>query len=139
MAGQAMDYGPTSFDDVRAFLDGPHRAVLSTIGRDGAPQVVVVDYLVERDRLLVNGRANRAWVLNLRQDPRVSVLIHDPADVGHWVRLAGTAELLREGDDAAIEDAMVMARRYGDGTDQFLGQNRVTWQVIPRQLLERTN
>jgi PPOX class probable F420-dependent enzyme len=132
-----MDYGPTSLDNVRSFLEGPHRAVLSTIGLDGSPHLVVVDYLVEQDRLLVNGRVNRQWVLNLRRDPRVSALIHDRDDASHWVRLAGTAELLREGDEAAVEDAMVMARRYGDDPEQFIAQHRVTWHLIPRQVLER--
>jgi PPOX class probable F420-dependent enzyme len=122
---------------VRFFLEGPYRAILSTIGRDGGPHLVVVDYLVKKDRLLVNGRVNRRWVLNLRQDPRVSALIHDPSDVSHWVRLTGTAELLREGNDAAVEDAMVMARRYGDDPEQFIGQHRVTWELVPRQVLER--
>ncbi len=132
-----MEYGPTSINNVRSFLEGPHRAVLSTVGREGSPHLVVVDYLVGHDRLLVNGRANRRWVLNLRQDPRVSALVHDRDDVSHWVRLTGTAELLREGDEAAVEDAMVMARRYGDDPEQFAGQHRVTWQLVPRQVLER--
>jgi PPOX class probable F420-dependent enzyme len=126
-----------SVDDVRTFLEGPRRAVLSTLGSDGAPHLVVVDYLVEQDTLLVNGRANRRWVLNLRNDPRASALIHDHADVSHWVRLTGTAELVREGDEAAVEDAKVMARRYGDDPEQFNSQHRVTWRLVPHQLLER--
>jgi hypothetical protein len=99
--------------------------------------LVVVDYLVEQESLLVNGRANRRWVLNLRNDPRASALIHDHADVSHWVRLTGTAELVREGDEAAVEDAKVMARRYGDDPEQFTSQHRVTWRLVPHQLLER--
>ncbi|MBO0729464.1 MAG: TIGR03618 family F420-dependent PPOX class oxidoreductase [Acidimicrobiaceae bacterium] len=133
-----MDYGPTSMDNVRSFLEGPHRAVLATIGRDGSPHIVVVDYLVEGDHLLVNGGVNRRWVLNLRLDPRSSALVHDPDNVSHWVRLTGRAELVREGDEAAVEDAVVMARRYGDDPEQFVGQHRVTWQLVPRQVLERT-
>lgn len=132
-----MDYGPTTLDNVRSFLDGPHRAILSTIGRDGSPHLVVVDYLVEQDRLRLNGRVNRQWVLNLRRDPRASALIHDPDDVSHWVRLTGVAELLREGDEAAVDDAVVMARRYGDDPQQFVGQHRVTWHLVPHQVLER--
>lgn len=133
-----MDYAPTSIDDVRSFLEGPHRAVLSTLGSDGSPHVVVVDYLAEHDGLLLNGRASRRWVRNLRADARACALVHDHDDVGHWVRLAGSAELVREGDDAAVEDAMVMARRYGDDPEQFRGQHRVTWHLAPHQVLERS-
>ncbi len=132
-----MDYVPTSLDDVRTFLEGPHRAVLSSLGSDGSPHSVVVDYLVERDGLLVNGRVTRRWVRNLRGDPRVAALIHDHQDVTHWVRVTGIAELVREGDEAAVEDAMVMARRYGDDPGQFAGQHRVTWRLTPGQVLER--
>jgi PPOX class probable F420-dependent enzyme len=134
-----MEYTQTSMDDVRSFLEGPYRAVLSTLGSDGSPHMVVVDYLVDQDGLLLNGRGSRRWVRNLRDDPRVSALIHDHDDVSHWVRLTGGAALVREGDEAAVEDAMVMARRYGEDPEQFIGQHRVTWHLAPRQVLERTD
>ncbi len=126
-----MEYSPTSVDDVRFFLEGPRRAVLSTLGSDGAPHLVVVDYLVEPDSLLVNGRVNRRWVLNLRNDPRASALIHDHADVSHWVRLTGTAEVVREGDEASVEDAKMMARHYGD--------TRAVHRSAPRDLAARSS
>lgn len=132
-----MDYVPATLEDVRPFLQGPHRAVLSTLSSDGAPHLVVVDYLVEDDSLLMNGRVSRRWVLNLRRDPRASALVHDPVDVSHWVRISGTAGLVRDGDDRAVEDAKAMARRYGDDPEQFTGQHRVTWRLVPGQILER--
>ena len=132
-----MDYAPASLEDVRTFLQGPHRAVLSTLDSDGAPHLVVVDYLAEDAGLMLNGRVNRRWVLNLRRDPRASALVHDPADAGHWVRVSGTAELISDGDGRAVEDAKVMARRYGDDPEQFTGQHRVTWRLVPGQILER--
>jgi PPOX class probable F420-dependent enzyme len=131
------EYAPRSIDDVRAFLQGRHRAVLSTVSADGAPHQVVVDYAVDPAGLIVNGRVDRRWVRNLRRDQRVSALIHDPADVTHWVRLTGSAELLREGDDAAVEDAMTMARHYGDDAEQFRGQHRVSWRIVAVEVLER--
>lgn len=132
-----MDYHPTTIDDVRSFLCGPQRAVLSTVGSGGGPHQVVVDYAVDGDGILLNGRVDRRWVRNLRLDPRACALVHDPADVSHWVRLTGTAELLREGDGAAVEDAMAMSRRYGDDPEQFRGQHRVSWRLVPTQVLER--
>jgi hypothetical protein len=99
--------------------------------------VVVVDYLLEGKWLVINGRAGRRWVENLRHDRRAVALVHDPAAVQHWVRIAGTVQLLREGDAAAIEDAKTMARRYGDDTEQFNGQHRVTWRLTPASVFER--
>ncbi|MGA2210700.1 MAG: pyridoxamine 5'-phosphate oxidase family protein [Acidimicrobiales bacterium] len=129
----------TDLDSVRAYLEGPHRAVLATVGTAGRPHVVVVDYLVVHDAVLLNGRHDRRWVANLRQDPRATALVHDPLAVQHWVSIGGSVELLREGDDGSIEDAKTMARRYGDDPEQFNGQHRVTWRLVPERVFERTN
>lgn len=128
----------TSFDAVLPFLSGPYRAVLATTSPDGSPHAVVVDYLAADGVLLLNGRNGRRWVSNVRRDPRVTALICDPADVSHWVSIAGEVVALREGDEASIEDAKVMARRYGDDPGQFDGQHRVSWHLVPARVLERT-
>jgi|SRR5579862_1962208 len=128
----------SNLDSVRDFLQGPYRAVLATLDRTGGPHVVVVDYLVLDDGLLLNGRRDRHWVANVRRDPRATALIHDPRTVDHWVSIAGRVALVREGDDASIEDAKTMSRRYGDDPEQFNGQHRVTWRLEPERVLERT-
>lgn len=100
--------------------------------------MVVVDYLVLGDALLLNGRHGRRWVADLRRHPRATVLIHDPHAVEHWVRVTGPVELLRDGDAASIEDAKSMSRRYGDDPEQFNGQHRVSWRLLPERVVERT-
>jgi hypothetical protein len=40
-------------DSVRVFLEGPNRAVPAMLGPTGGPHVVVVDYLVLDDALLL--------------------------------------------------------------------------------------
>ena len=127
----------TNLDAVRPFLEGPTRAVLATAGAHGLPPLVVVDYLVLADGLMLNGRNGRRWVADLRRRPRAAALVHDPAAVEHWVRIAGPVELVREADDASVEDAKVMARRYGDDPSQFDGQHRVTWRLVADQVVER--
>jgi PPOX class probable F420-dependent enzyme len=133
---ELMSPRPT-FDSVRAFLGGPQRAVLATLRPAGDPHVVVVDYLVLDDGLLLNGRRDRRWVANLRRDPCATALVHDPDDVDHWVSVGGRVELVREGDEASVEDAKTMARRYGDDPGQFDGQHRVTWRLVPERVFER--
>lgn len=126
-------------DAVRSFLEGPNRAVLATLDSTGGPHLVVVDFLMLDDGLLLNGREGRRWVANLRRSPRAAAMVHDHAEAQHWVRITGRAEILREGDDASIEDAKVMARRYGDDPEQFNGQHRVTWHLVPDRVVERSN
>ena len=134
-----MEYTTTSLSAVRPFLESRFRTVLSTLRKDGSPHLVVVDYLVDEESLLLNGRVGRSWVANLRRDPRASALVHDPDNVEHWVSIVGTAELIREGDEAAVEDAKVMARRYGGDAEQFTGQHRVSWRLVPERVIERGN
>lgn len=122
-------------DPVRQYLAEPRRAVLSTINPDGAPHQVVVDYLLEHDALLVNGRDGRRWVANLRRDPRLSLLVYDADRPLHWVRIKGTAELLRVGK-GAVDDAVIMARRYGEDPSDYLKQKRVTYRIVVRQIYE---
>lgn len=126
-----------TLDEVGPFLDGPHRAVLATINADGSPHVVVVDYLVQDGALLLNGRSGRRWVSNLRRNARATALVHDPSNVQHWVSISGVARLVREGDEAAVEDAKTMARRYGDDTEPFNGQHRLSWRLVPDRVIER--
>jgi PPOX class probable F420-dependent enzyme len=112
--------------------------VLATINPDGSPHVVVVDYLVEDGTLLLNGRLGRRWVSNLRNDSRATALVLDPHNVDHWVSIAGSATLVRERDEASVEDAKTMARRYGDDPEQFNDQLRVSWHLLPERVVERT-
>lgn len=128
----------TSLDAVRAFLDGPQRAVVATLNPDGSPHLVVVDYLAHDGGLLVNGRTGRRWVSNLRRNPQATALVHDPNDVQHWVSVTGPVELVREGDEPSIEDAKTMARRYGDDPDGFNGQHRVSFNLVPERVVERS-
>lgn len=127
-----------TLDDVVGFLGGPHRAVLATLNPDGSPHVVVVDYLVQNGGLLLNGRSGRRWVSNLRRNGLATALVHDPDNVQHWVSVAGSAELVGEGDEASVEDAKMLARRYGDDPEQFNGQHRVSWNLVPDRVLERS-
>jgi PPOX class probable F420-dependent enzyme len=114
--------------EIRAFLEAPRYATISTVNADGSPHQAVVWYVVEGDDLLINSRRGRRWPSNLLRDPRIAVAVYEVADPNHWVGLKGSAELLREGA-AAVEDIMGMARRYGKDPNEYLGQDRVTYKV----------
>jgi PPOX class probable F420-dependent enzyme len=123
------------FRRARDYLSAPRCAVLSTIGPDGAPHPAVVHYLPGEDSLIVNGRADRRWVSNARGDRRVCVVVHDAAEPLHWVGIKGTAEFLRDGQ-AAVEDAVTLARRYGEDPAGYRDQQRVSFRIVPRSVTE---
>jgi PPOX class probable F420-dependent enzyme len=125
-------------EQVRRFLAAPRFAVIATVGAGGAAHQAVLHYALRDDgTLMINGRADRSWLVNARRDPRVSVIVHDAERPLHYVMLRGRAELLYEGEPA-LEDAMELARRYGDDPESFRGQERVSLRVVPERIFEYT-
>ncbi|MGZ3437820.1 MAG: PPOX class F420-dependent oxidoreductase [Gemmatimonadaceae bacterium] len=132
-----MTDGRDLIEPVRAFLSAPRCAVLSTIGRDGAPRQIVIHYLLGENHLRINGHRDRRWVANLRRDPRASLIIHDQVDYLHYVSIRGTATLLHEGD-TAVAEAMTQAQRYDEDPAEFADQSRVSFRIDIEQLTEYT-
>jgi PPOX class probable F420-dependent enzyme len=91
-------------DDARALLEQPIFASLATIGPDGHPQVTVVWLDVDRDKVVFNTAAGRAKHRNMEADPRVTVLLLDPANGYRYAELRGTVTMTEEGGDQGIED-----------------------------------
>lgn len=118
----------SSLDDVRAYLVDVRWATIGTANPDGSPHQAVIWYLVDGDKVLVNSRRGRQWPRNLERDGRTSLAIQDLSQPEHWVGLRGTARVVRTGEDA-VPDIQAMANRYGGNPDDFLGQDRVTFEI----------
>jgi len=115
-------------DRVRAFLASPRYATIATLDPDGAPHQAVTWYLPTDDGIVINSRRGRHWPSNLVRDSRIAMAVFDLVEPYHWFGLKGRGDLLREGD-AATEDIMAMARRYGSDPERFRGQDRVSFLV----------
>ena len=121
----------TTLDDpgVRALLDKPNHAVLSTLTEDGAVHSAVVWVDVQDGRLAVNSAVGRAWPTNLQRDPRVTVLVYDEDNPYDYVEVRGTATGTTEGADAHIDR---LAKKYL-GADSYPfrqpGEQRITFVV----------
>ena len=114
---------------IRAFLEPARYATIATVDADGAPHMAFVWYLLDGDDIVINSRTERHWPRNLQRDPRIHFGVRDEdARVDHWVGVKGRAEVLRDGD-AALEDIMTMARRYGGNPEKFRGQSRISFVI----------
>ena len=91
-------------DDARALLEQPIFASLATIGPGGHPQVTVVWLDVDGDKVVFNTAAGRAKHRNMEADPRVTVLLLDPANGYRYAELRGTVTMTEEGGDQGIDD-----------------------------------
>jgi len=82
-------------EQARDFLRINHRAVLSTLRRDGRPQLSPVAAAVDdQGRVIVSTPETTAKARNLRRDPRGSLCAFSDGFYGPWVQVEGTAELV---------------------------------------------
>lgn len=89
-----------STTEIESFLDRSRIANLATIGRDGTPHLVAMWYAVIDGELWFETKAKSQKAVNLRRDPRVTVLVEDghTYDTLRGVSISGRADIV---DDAA--------------------------------------
>lgn len=83
-------------EEISAFVARQRTANLATIGPDGQPHVVAMWFAVLDGVLWFETKAKAQKALNLRRDPRATVLIEDGLtyDTLRGVSMEGTAEIL---------------------------------------------
>ena len=101
-------------DAVRELLLGPSPTVITTLLPDGSPHAteVWVDLATggDGDQVLVNSVDTHRKVRNVRQDPRVALVVIDPADTSRHAALRGrVVEVTTDGAREHIDD---LSKRY---------------------------
>jgi PPOX class probable F420-dependent enzyme len=99
----------------RALLDQPAFAQLATVMPDGAPQNTPIWYRRDGDTLRMACRDTARKARNIMRDPRVAVVVVDPANPYAFVQVMGRAEIVAN-DALAREEFRILAQRYM-GTD----------------------
>jgi len=79
----------------RAFLENPFVATVTTLRADGSPHSTIVWVDVDEDGPSFNTVIGRAKERNLREDPRLALLVVDPEDSYRWLALDGRAGIRR--------------------------------------------
>jgi hypothetical protein len=85
---------PASHQDL---LAGPVAAVLSTLGADGTPQSSLIQCEYDGETLRISIPCYSREALNIQVDPRVGLLIVDPADTARYIEVRGHAERVGTG------------------------------------------
>ena len=118
----------------RRFLETPGRyAVIATLGADGSPHQAVIWYAIDEQGLLINSRVGRRWPTDLLRDPRISLTVDDsdvPSGREAFVAVQARAVPVATGAPA-MADIQMLARRYGQPTDRWEGQERITFRLEP--------
>ncbi len=123
--------------DERRFLESPFVGVVTTVNTDGSPQSTVVWVDVDDDGVSFNTAHGRVKPRNLARDPRLSVLVVDPADPYRWLRVTGRGTLVDDGADAQIDR---LSKKY-TGRDVYgsrqPGERRVSVRITAARILAR--
>jgi PPOX class probable F420-dependent enzyme len=101
-------------DGQRRLLRDTRHGVLTTLKRDGTPQLSIIGYAFDPESELVRISVtdDRAKTRNLRRDPRASLLVTPPSMRGYVV-LEGRAELTpvaADPHDAAVDELVDVYR-----------------------------
>jgi PPOX class probable F420-dependent enzyme len=99
-------------DGLLAIVGTTGRGVLTTMKRDGRPQLSTVDYCAAGDLVRISTTDGRAKVANLRRDPRVSLYVPSQG-LATYAVLEGEAELsavAERRDDDVVEELIDLYR-----------------------------
>jgi PPOX class probable F420-dependent enzyme len=117
----------------RELFDAPNHATVATIEPDGRPQSSVVWVRTDGDDILFSTIKGRRKHANLTRDPRVSVLVFDPADPYTYAEVRGAAVIT---DDPAAELIEELALKYtGESFGIRPGEERVIVRVSPDRVV----
>lgn len=84
-------------------LESTAVAFVSTIGPRGEPQTTPLWYLWRDGRVWISLVEGRQKLRNLRRDPRISVVVVDPADPTRYLELRGHVDELTPDPDLDLE------------------------------------
>ena len=124
-------------DEVASFLDDNLKVQVASIGKDGAPHLSTLFYVVVDGAIAFWTYGRSQKVRNLERDPRVSALVEDGTDYFELrgASITGTAEIVRDHDrireiGSAVATRMVGASSFAELGD--LGRTTVERQVEKR-------
>ena len=130
-------------DEVWSHLGECNRAQVATILPDGRPHVVPLAYMIFEDHLCFWTDPSSQKVLNLRRDPRVTVLVECGDDFAEFraVQIFGDVDLIDDLDTSRRAGEALFARSRGELDDQLrsyaamLAAQRVVVKVKPQRVV----
>jgi len=112
-------------DETKAFL------FLATIMPDGSPQVTPIWFNADDEHILINTNEGRVKDRNILADPRVALVIQDPATPYRYLQIRG--EVVARATEGADEHINTLSLKYdGKPWPYRAEQKRVIYKIRPR-------
>jgi PPOX class probable F420-dependent enzyme len=127
-------------EEQAAFLREHRKAALATIGADGFPHVVAMNFFVQDGAFYMTSYAKAQKVLNIRRNPKVALMVEtgDSYAELRGVMVRGHCEII-EGADAVRAAFADMAQARGTSTERpraatDSAPKRVVLKIIPGKI-----
>jgi PPOX class probable F420-dependent enzyme len=114
-------------DEARAVVAKQHHAVLTTLRRDGTPQMSPVAATVDAaGRVVVSTRKTAFKVRNLQRDPRVWLCVLSDDFYGRWIQIGGSVRIveLPEAMEGLVDYYRRVAGEHPDWDDYRAAMER---------------
>jgi PPOX class probable F420-dependent enzyme len=114
-------------DEARAVIAEQHHVVLTTLRRDGTPQMSpVLATLDGEGRVVVSSRHGAFKVRNLRRDPRAWLCVLSDDFYGRWIQVAGSVRIveLPEAMDGLVDYYRRISGEHPDWDDYRAAMRR---------------
>ncbi len=126
---------PMITEQARQLFKDRNFAFLSTLMKDGSPQVSPVWVDIDGDEILVNTAEGRVKQKNVSRDPRVGISVADSSNPYTMVTIQGkVTEQVTEGANNHID---LMSKKYL-GVDKYpfamQGEKRVLLRIKPEKV-----
>jgi PPOX class probable F420-dependent enzyme len=123
-----------SEDEVAAFLAAHLKVQVASIGRDGAPHLTTLFYVLHEGRIAFWTYAASQKVRNLERDPRITCLVETGTDYFELagVSVQGTAEVVRDETRIREVGTAVVTAMAGGADLGDVGRDLVEQQVRKR-------
>lgn len=120
-----------SESEIQDFLAEPgHTLALATVNADGTPHLVAMAYGLLDDRIVLWSYAKAQKVVNLRRDPRLTVMVESGTNYSELrgVQISGTATLVDDVHTVAEVGAAIARHSQG---------GEVALAAVPRTAAKR--
>jgi PPOX class probable F420-dependent enzyme len=116
-------------DEEAAFVREHRKAALATIGPDGFPHVVAMNYLLRDGAFCMTSYAKAQKVMNIRRNPQVGLMIETG---GEYSELRG---VMVRGRCEIIEDAEAVRAAMGESRSRNVGRPQGAVDSAPKRVL----
>jgi PPOX class probable F420-dependent enzyme len=127
-------------EEQTGFLRTHRKAALATIGEDGFPHVVAMNFFAKDGAFYMTSFGKAQKVLNIRRNPKIALMVEagDKYSELQGVMVRGRCEII-EGEDAVRTAFADMARARGASYERPSAANdsapkRVVLKIVPEKI-----